>query len=161
MNTELQDELRSAQKALYLTRLQLARYGINAPVHLIMEAEDLEQKVGQLQRALGQTPTEPRVLPNPPRREYTPPVEPPAQFQERMVGQQERDRQADIEHQAKLLSIHRRNLGVLRQQAKALGAHAPFYVQSQIMDARESIASIKDLLRSRYGQAVEDLAGDA
>lgn len=158
---ELQAELRQARKALHLTRIQLARYGMNAPVHLIMEADDLEGKVSQLERALGQNVSEPRQLPPaPPRRVVDPPPAP--HFEERLRARQVGERQRDIEHQLNLLSIHRRNLATLRAQARAYGGwqYAPFHVQNQISGERDAIAQIKDALRSFYQIVVDDLPGD-
>ena len=156
----MEEELKQARYALNLARLQLARYGINAPPHMIMEAEDLERRVAQLQAAVGQPVTEPRELPPAPPRHRVVYDEPAPRFAERMRAREVGERQRDAEHQVSLLAIHRRNLALLRTQQRQLGAHAPFYIQSQIMDAQASIAGIKDALRSFYGMAVDDLPGD-
>ena len=161
MSDLLRDELSAKKRALQNTRLQLARYGISAPVNLIMDEEDLVREVRAIERELGidQTPTlqERRAYTPPPR--YETPAETPQHFQERMVGQQAKARQADIAHQMNLLNIHRRNLAHLRAQLKELGAFAPPYVRNGATDAQREIQSRKNILRD-MGQQVDDLPGD-
>lgn len=155
----MQDELRQARHALHLTRLQLARYGVGAPVHLIMDEKDLEKKVAQLEAALGQTPTEPRQLPEAPRQAaYTPP--PRDHEREREAGR-ERERQKDIDHQLELLRIHRRNLAHNRAQAKAYGGIdlAPQITRFGMQEARDGIIQAKRNL-DQLGGAYDNLPGD-
>lgn len=155
---DLREELRNAKRALYGTRMQLARYGGSAPVHLIMEEEDLALKVGQLETALGLDLTEPRQLPTPPSgRQYAP--KPAPRFEERMRAQEVEQRQQSIEHQIKLLGVHRQHLALLRAQQRQLGAHAPTYIQAQILERTGEIARVKSALRG-YGYGVADLPGD-
>ena len=160
MSDLLEQELRTKRRALGEIRLQLAKFGIGAPINLIIEEQDMAADVRAIERELGrdQTPTihERRATPAP---RYVAPPEPEPRFQERMVGQQQRARQADIEHQMTLLNIHRRNLGHLRAQMKELGAFAPPYVRSEVGGRMDDIARIKGILRD-MGQAVDDLPGD-
>lgn len=159
MSEDLQrGELKTKRRALRETRLQLARFGIGAPVHLIIQEQDLAKEVRAIERELGieQTPTIRERGIGPPAPRYTEP-----DFQERMDTQQAKQRQKDIEHQLGLLGIHRRNLAHYQQQAKRFGGVdlAPPITRSGIEEGRGNIARIKDILRS-YGIEVEDLAGD-
>ena len=156
-----QEELTMKRRALQEIRLQLARYGIGAPVNLIIDEQDLAKDIRAIERELGigQTPTiqERRSAPVPPR--YEPQPEPEPVFQQRLAGQQSIARQADIDHQMNLLNIHRRNLAHLRAQMKELGAFTPPYVRNGIGSAQDEIANRKFILRS-YGVTVDNLAGD-
>lgn len=155
MNDLLRDELRTKRRALNAVRLQLARYGYEAPVHLTLEEEDLAKEVRAIERELSaeQTPTLQE-------RRGGPPV-PETVFRERIAERQTKARQADIDHQMTLLTIHRRNLAFLREQARYHGgnAAAPLATQNGIQDARASIAGHKRSLRE-MGVEVDDLPGD-
>ena len=160
MSDELREELAVKRRQHHIVRLKLAKFGMNAPVELIIEEEDLAKDVRAIERELGyeQTPTirERHATPAPPR--YVAP-EPEPSFQERMVGQQQKARQDDIAHQMNLINIHRRNLAHLRTQLRELGAFAPPYVRNGVADAIAAIANRKGILR-KMGQAVDDLPGD-
>ena len=55
----------------------------------------------------------------------------------------------EVEHQLKLLALHRRNLGVLLEQEQNYGAHAaPLHVVNSITSERSEIAQIKRRLRT-------------
>ena len=160
---ELREELKTARRALHEMRLSLARYGIAAPAHLVIEEQDQAKNVARLEAALDQPQTEPRILPEVPSRpRYVEPPRPAREFERMQEVGREHARQADIEHQAGLLTIHRRNLAHLRSTAKAYGGipFAPIHIQNQMTGEREDIARIKDVLRAFYGQVVDDLAGD-
>lgn len=165
MDTEyrslLEQELTLKKRALQQTRLKMARYGINAPVEIIIEEEDLAKEVRGIELQLGAAPTptiqERRATRVEPR--YVPPQEPEPVFQERMRGKDVHDRQGDIAQQRDLLSIHRRTLAHLRAQMKELGAFAPPYVRNSVQDAMREIANRKGILRG-MGQEVDDLPGD-
>ena len=156
---QLREQLTLKRTALHHAEMRVARYGMSADPYIIIERDDLLAEVRSLERRLGreQTPTPQEI-----RREYVPRpryVEPPQVFQERVVGEQIKQRQEEIAHQVKLLGIHRRNLGHVREQLKELGAYAPPYVRNSVHDAMASIASIKRTLRD-MGQNVDDLPGD-
>lgn len=156
----LQEELRGARQALHLTRLQLARYGIGAPVHLILDEKDLAKKVAQLEAALGIPQTEPRELPQPaPAPRYVPP--PPRDYEREREEGRQRERQADINHQLELLRIHRRSLAHVRAQAKAYGGIdlAPQITRFGMQEAREGITQAKRAL-DQLGGAYDNLPGD-
>lgn len=154
------EELEIKRRQLHLVRLKLAKYGLNAPVEVTTEEEDLAKDVRAIERELGMPPTptlqERRAQPAP---RYVEPVEPEPVFQQRMVGRETDDKRADIEHQRNLLSIHRRHLHHLRAQLRELGAYAPPYVRSEVGSRMDDIARIKGVLRG-IGQAVDDLPGD-
>ena len=160
-----QDELTTKKRALNAVRLQLARFGISAPVNLIMDEEDLVKDIRAIERELGitQTPTisERRAsVPTTPR--YQEPVTPEPVFQQRIAHQQSSARQADMQHQMGLLKIHRRNLAILREQARYHGgiAASPLPTQNSILDIKSDIARIKNALRDYYNVEVDDLPGD-
>lgn len=163
MNRELlREELRTKKRALGETRIQLARYGVSAPVNLILDEQDLAREVRTIEEELGetQTPTirERRATPvEQPRYRPMPPTD-----HERATGERlARQKQGDIDHQVTLLGIHRLNMQHLREQARAYGgvALAPLVTQNGVNEQREAISRIKATLRS-YSVDVEDLAGD-
>jgi hypothetical protein len=157
---QLAEQLKMKRRLYHEFRMKEARAGIYVDPSVTIQREDLEREIYSIERELGGAPM-PTAAER--QRTYAPPparyVEPPQVFQERMVGEQVRQRQADIEHQVKLLGIHRRNLGHLRAQLKELGAYAPPYVRNSLGDAMQSIAGIKRTLRD-MGQLVDDLPGD-
>jgi hypothetical protein len=69
--------------------------------------------------------------------------------------------QADIDHQQKLLTIHRRNLAHYLSQQAALGgaAYAPPGVANGILETRENIKRLKGILRG-WGAIVVDHPDD-
>jgi len=68
--------------------------------------------------------------------------------------------QADIDHQQKLLTIHRRNLAHYLSQQTALGtAYTPPGVMNGIREAHDNIRRIKDILRG-WNVAFEDHPDD-
>ena len=156
-----QEELATKKRALQQVRHQIARYGISAPVNLIMDEEDLMKDIRAIERELGidQTPTiqERRATSAVPR--YTPLPEPEPTFQRRIDNQQAIARQSDITHQMGLLNTYRRNLAHMRAQLKELGAYAPPYVRNGVAETQQEIANRKRILRD-YGVTVDDLAGD-
>jgi hypothetical protein len=156
------EELRIKQRQLQVVREKLAKYGMNAPSDLVIEEEDLVNDVRGIQHELGLplTPTvrERRAAALLPRYRVPEP-EPPHVFQERMIGQEQKMRQADIEHQMGLLKIYRRNLAHYRGQMRELGAYAPPYVRNGMQDQVDHIARVKGILRG-MGQDVQDLPGD-
>lgn len=150
----LRQELETKRRALRAIRLQLARYGGTPPVNLVIDEEDLAQEVRAIERELG-------IAPTPTIQERRSPryAEPEAVFQERIAGQQLRNRQDDIRHQSNLLTIHRRNLHHLRAQMRELGAFAPPYIRNGVAEQIDAVARIKGILRD-MGQIVPDLPGD-
>ena len=157
---QLTEQLTIKRRLVHEYRMKEARAGIYVDPSITIQREDLEKEIRSIERQLGGEPTptvaERQRTPAPPR--YVAPTPEPA-FQERVAGEQLRQRQVDIEHQVKLLGIHRRNLGDLRAQLKDLGAYAPPYVRNSVGDAMQSIATIKRTLRD-MGQDVADLPGD-
>lgn len=165
MDTELlRQELRTKRRALQETRIQMSRYGIGAPVNLITDEKDLAADVRAIERQLGieQTPTiqERRQSAPAPRYDVPTPTPEPV-FRERIAGQQTAARQSDIEHQMKLLAIHRRNMAHYRDQARAFGsiALAPPMTRNGMDEQRDAISRIKQTLHG-YGVEIEDLSGD-
>ncbi len=157
---ELQAELYQKRRALGAARLRVAQYGISADPYMVLQVQDFEREIRSLESRLGiKQPVTPEP-PDPPR--YTPQPEPAPAFERRIADQQTRERQKDIEQQMKLLNIHRRNMSLLREQARAHGgfAVAPLITQNNIIEHRQSIARIKSVLRDQYGVAVDDLTGD-
>lgn len=159
-----QEELATKRRALNAVRLQLARFGISAPVNLIMDEEDLVKDIRAIEHELGisQTPTinERRAsVPTAPR--YQEPVTPEPVFQQRIAQQQSSARQADIQHQFTLLTTHRSNMAHYRAQAKAFGGIdlAPPMTRNGMNEQREGIARCKANIR-QLGQPVDDLPGD-
>jgi hypothetical protein len=146
---QLTEQLKMKRRLYHEFRMKEARAGIYVDPSITIQREDLEREIRSIERDLGGAPM-PTATER--QRTYAPPspayVEPPQVFQERMVGEQ-----------VKLLGIHRRNLGHLRAQLKELGAYAPPYVRSSVVDAQSSIASVKRTLRD-MGQSVDDLPGD-
>lgn len=160
MNTaDLEEELRMAQRTLQHLRLQIAKKGISTPPDVLIDAEDTEKHIARLERALGREVTEPRQLPQVER--PAPRYAPPRDYERERAAERQRDRQRDIDHQLGLLSIHRRNLAILRAQAEAHGGwkFAPTHVKNQMIDAQASIAQIKRALDT-LGAAYDNLPGD-
>lgn len=157
----LQEELQMKKRALHYIRIDLAMKGISADPYLRIEEENLCADIRAIERELGiaQTPTIPERRAQSAQPRYEAPPEPEPVFQQRMVGQQTKARQADIEHQMRLLDIHRRHLGHLRAQLRELGAYAPPYVRSGADEQMSAIARIKRILRDMC-QAIDDLPGD-
>lgn len=159
---QLHEELKTKKRALGEIRLQLARYGIGAPINLVLDEQDLVKEIRAIEQELGLSPTptirERRGGSTGVARRY----EAPAVDHERVTRERlTRQRQGDIDHQITLLGIHRRNMQHFRNQARAHGgvALAPLVTQNGIEEQRGAIARIKDILRG-YGVEVEDLAGD-
>lgn len=158
------EELATKRRALQAVRLQLARFGISAPINLIMDEEDLVKDIRAIERELGieQTPTiqERRAsVPSTPRYQAQP--EPEPVFQQRIAQQQTSARQADIQHQFTLLKTYRANMAHYRAQAKAFGGVdlAPPMTRNGMNEQRSGIQQCKENLR-KLGQDVDDLPGD-
>lgn len=151
-------ELQAARETLHEMRMQLARYGSDAPPHMITGERAQAKRVGQLEEALGLPRTEPRVLPD--ARRSAP--QPADAFDLEMERRRVKAVRDDIAHQVGLLDAYRRNLALLRATAEAHGGVvlAPVYVQNQMNEARAEIAERKRVLRDLYGRRVDDLAGD-
>lgn len=156
---QLIEQRKMKRRILHELEMKKALYGVSAEPNIIIQAENLVREIRSIEIELGESPTpttaERRATPVPPRQ-----VEPEPVFQERMTQKQMSARHADIEHQMTLLNIHRGNLGHLRAQMRELGAFAPPYVRNGVDEQRAAIVRIKGILRTTYGQTVEDLEGD-
>jgi len=156
---QLRERLTFQKRLLNERLLQLAKAGIYADPSIKMAAEDLQKEIREMEAELGID--RPAPAPYRPAPRYEAPPEPEPRFQERMVGQGQRMRQADIEHQMGLLKIHRGNMAHYRAQARAHGGVdlAPPMTRNGMREQRDAIARIKQALE-RLGQAVDDLPGD-
>lgn len=138
---ELREELTMARRVCHNARLQLAKFGIGAPPHMIIEAEDAERRIAELERALG--------------------IEQRVEFERQAGAEQEAARQADVAQQMKLLGIHRTNLAHYRAQARYHGSieQSPPITRHGIDEARDGITRTKRALEA-LGVRVDDLPGD-
>lgn len=159
----LRQELKTKRRALGEIRIQLARYGISAPVNLIMDEQDLANDVRAIERELGaeQTPTIQQRRQSTPAPRYEPTPTPEPIYQARIAQRQTAARQSDIDHQMTLLKIHRSNMAHYRTQARQYGGInlAPPITRNSMNSEREEIQGIKNALRD-MGVAIEDLPGD-
>jgi hypothetical protein len=148
LRAQLQAELREKRRALSVLEMKLARYGIDAPVGITMDAEDMRKAVAALEAELGIK--WPVPAPEPIHRQrYEPPPESAPVFERRVAEQQTRARQQEIAHQIRLLGIHRLQMAHYREQARYFGglAAAPPMTRHGMQEAREGIAQIKRVLR--------------